>query len=307
MSLHHPGVSTIPIVAIESAESVFEEDEVSVEEPLEIRLRLPGEPIQESRVISVTMRTPGSDVELAAGFLFTEGILHHRTDLTRIENESPNRVVAELASSEFVDLARLDRHSFMSSSCGVCGKRSIASVFTHREFANRPGEPPLEMQVIHELSGALRAAQNTFGRTGGLHASGLLTTSGELLACFEDVGRHNALDKLIGAEFLAGRLPLEDRLLLLSGRVSFELVQKATMAGIPIVAAVGAPSSLAISLAREARMTLCGFVRDGRFNVYADTGRLLRPTSDFFPTSTPSRLPAVVLPKSPPCGMAQRA
>jgi len=274
MPLQHPGVSTVSIATVTASTATSDVDEVSVEEPLEIRIRLPGDGDSRFRSIAVTMRTPGNDVELAAGFLFTEGIVRRQSDISRIAATSANEVLAELAPTAPLDASRLERQSFVSSSCGVCGKRSIAAVFTHRYYPVESGRPRIQFRIVHQLASTLRSAQDAFNRTGGLHAAALFTSSGRLLAQYEDVGRHNALDKLIGAELLAGRLPLRDRILLVSGRAGFELIQKATMAGIPVLAAVGAPSSLAIALAREAGMTLLGFVRDGRFNVYADAGRL---------------------------------
>jgi FdhD protein len=272
MALHNPGVSTVSIASVTASIATAEIDEVPVEEPLEIRIRAPVD--TKSRSIAVTMRTPGADLELAAGFLFTEGIVRDRGEISRIEATSANVVLTELATAAHVDLSRLERQSFVSSSCGVCGKRSIAAVFAHRHFPIDAGTPRIQSRVVHHLAGTLRSAQDAFNRTGGLHAAALFTSSGRLLAEYEDVGRHNALDKLIGGELLAGRVPLGDRILLVSGRAGFELIQKATLAGIPVMAAVGAPSSLAVALAREAGMTLLGFVRDGRFNVYSDTGRL---------------------------------
>jgi FdhD protein len=273
-TLNHPGVSTVSITSVTDSLATAEIDEVSVEEPLEIRISIPGDDESGGRSIAVTMRTPGADIELAAGFLFTEGIVRQPVDISRIRSVSPNVVLAELAPGPGTSLSQVERQSFVSSSCGVCGKRSIAAVFTHRRFSIAAGEPRIESQLVHQLASSLRSGQDAFNRTGGLHAAALFTGSGRLLSEYEDVGRHNALDKLIGAEFLAGRLPLTDRLLLVSGRASFELVQKATMAGIPVLAAVSAPSSLAVTLAREAGLTLLGFVRDGRFNVYSDAGRL---------------------------------
>nr|WP_250847222.1 formate dehydrogenase accessory sulfurtransferase FdhD [Aquisphaera insulae] len=248
-------------------------DELSVEEPLEIRLAAPVEgsaPIS----VAVTMRTPGDDVELAAGFLFTEGIIGGVEVLEGIERTAINAVEARLRPGVVPDAARLDRHSFVSSSCGACGKRSIAAVRVASRHPIVEGSPRLSAELVHGLPRTLRAGQSAFARTGGIHASGLFDEEGHLLALREDVGRHNALDKLIGAELLAGRIPLARGIILVSGRVSFELVQKAAIAGVPVLGAVGAPSSLAVDLARECGMTLLGFVRDARFNVYSDAGRI---------------------------------
>jgi FdhD protein len=270
-----PGVAGVTVARVTGGVSATTTDELSVEEPLEIRIAAGDRSPPVS--VAVTMRTPGDDADLAAGFLFTEGIIASRTDLDDLEAETPNVVTAVLRRGVTFDPSRLDRHSFVSSSCGVCGKRSIAAVTVARRHRIPPGEPRVDPRVVHTLSDALRAGQPGFARTGGLHASALFDTAGRLLALREDVGRHNALDKLIGAELLAGRVPLADRLVFVSGRLSFELVQKAAIAGAPVLVAVGAPSSLAVELAREAGMTLLGFVRDGRFNVYSGFGRLIVP------------------------------
>jgi FdhD protein len=248
-------------------------DDLSVEEPLEIRL---AEHDTNSGPISVavTMRTPGDDLELAAGFLFTEGIIEGAVDIADIRRAGLNAVEARLRPGVAPDAARLDRHSFVSSSCGACGKRSIAVVRVASRHPIAAGMPSLSPKVVHDLPRTLRAGQSAFARTGGIHASGLFDVDGRLLALREDVGRHNALDKLIGSELLAGRIPLPGGIILVSGRVSFELVQKAAIAGVPVLGAVGAPSSLAVDLARECGMTLLGFVRDARFNVYSDRGRI---------------------------------
>jgi FdhD protein len=274
MSLNHPAISAVSIASVTDSVVTDEVDEVSVEEPLEIRVRVASEGKSIEKSIAVTMRTPGADAELAAGFLFTEGIVRHEREILRIRLRPPNVVLADLTSEALVAMSRLERQSYVSSSCGVCGKRSIAAVFTHRQFSLAAGKPRIRSQVVHQLANTLRSSQDAFNRTGGLHAAALFTTTGRLVSEYEDVGRHNALDKLIGTEFLAGRLPLCDAIILVSGRASFELIQKATMAGTPVLAAVGAPSSLAVALAREAGLTLFGFVRDGRFNVYSDSGRL---------------------------------
>jgi FdhD protein len=282
MTMHHPGVITVPIASVTAGSASSESDELSVEEPLEIRVAVPRDGELQWQSIAVTMRTPGADVELAAGFFFTEGIIRNENEIADIRPAETNIVLARLQPTARLDSARFDRHSFVSSSCGVCGKRSIAAVFALQRHALQSGVPRIEFQVIHGLSQTQRAAQATFNRTGGLHAAALFDPEGQLISLYEDVGRHNALDKLIGSELLAGRVPLGNRLLLVSGRASFELIQKALMAGIPVLAAVGAPSSLAVTLARKSAMTLLGFVRDGRFNVYADAGRLTKASAELF-------------------------
>jgi FdhD protein len=233
------------------------------------------------RSLSITMRTPGHDQELALGFLWTEGILRSPDDLRQVRSvsQSPCRTnLVRVAHQDHVavDLDRLERHFYTTSSCGVCGKASIQALRTQSAFPPWPeGSPPFfPASLLHSLPSRLRAAQEVFAATGGLHASALFDRSGECLVLREDVGRHNALDKVIGRALLDGQLPLRDRLLLVSGRASFELVQKASMAGLPFLGAVGAPSSLAVDLAREAGMTLVGWLRDGRFNVYTGAWRL---------------------------------
>jgi FdhD protein len=267
------------------------EDVLAVEEPLEIRLGLPG---GSHRAISITMRTPGDDAELAAGFLFTEGILkspdqirqirHCGTSKTtgdtngaskRDRDRKQNTIRVDLQDEIDVDLKRLERNFYTTSSCGVCGKSSIEALHTGARKLADLDNPIIDSDLIHRLPERLRASQDVFDQTGGLHASALFTTDGELDITREDVGRHNALDKVIGAKFIARDLPLSDKILLVSGRLSFELVQKALMAGIPIVIAVGAPSSLAVELADEFGMTLVGFVRDGSFNVYSCPERIV--------------------------------
>jgi FdhD protein len=270
---HRTAVASVPIGRVTGSLSLRASDELSVEEPLAIGVAEYSDSVPPASV-AVTMRTPGDDVELAAGFLFTEGIIAGPDDLEAVDRTGPNAVKARLRSGLALDPAKLDRHSFVSSSCGACGKRSIAAVRVLGRHRIAPREPRLSPQVIHGLPDSLRAGQSGFARTGGIHASGLFDTSGRLLRLSEDVGRHNALDKLIGAELFAGRIPLAGHLVLVSGRVSFELVQKAAIAGVPVLAAVGAPSSLAVDLARDCGMTLLGFVRDDRFNVYSDFGRI---------------------------------
>ena len=250
-------------------------DVLAVEEPLEIRVQWMHEGQQRIDTIAVTMRTPGNDEELAAGFLFTEGLIRDRTQIVDVWSCRSGAVRVAVDPSVSLDLSRFERHSYTSSACGACGKTSVGSLAATPTWPLPPNEPRIATSLIQALPDVLRSAQALFDATGGLHASALFDTGGRLSTLREDVGRHNALDKVIGAELLAGRMPLRERILLLSGRVSFELVQKALMAGIPIVAAIGAPSSLAVELARSNGMTLLGFVRHDRCNVYADTGRLV--------------------------------
>jgi FdhD protein len=271
---HGSGVASFEVGRVSGSFSAPATDDLSVEEPLEIRIAEHAENDTPTSV-AVTMRTPGDDVELAAGFLFTEGIITGPDDLERVEQTGPNMVVASLRPGLAPDPAKLDRHSFVSSSCGACGKRSIAAVRVLGRYEIVPAEPRLAPEVVHGLPQALRAGQSEFARTGGIHASGLFDATGRLLGIREDVGRHNALDKLIGSALLAGHIPLTGCLVLVSGRVSFELVQKAAIAGVPVLGAVGAPSSLAVELARECGMTLLGFVREGRFNIYSGFGRMV--------------------------------
>lgn len=266
------------------------EDVLAVEEPLEIRLGMPG---GSHRAISITMRTPGDDAELAAGFLFTEGILNSPDQIKQIRHcgtgkrpsdtngaskgdndRKQNTIRVDLQGGIDVDLKRLERNFYTTSSCGVCGKSSIEALHTGAKRLADLDHPIIDSDLIHRLPERLRASQAVFDQTGGLHASALFSTDGELDMTREDVGRHNALDKVIGAKFIARELPLSEKILLVSGRLSFELVQKALMAGIPIVIAVGAPSSLAVELADEFGMTLIGFVRDGSFNVYSCPKRI---------------------------------
>jgi FdhD protein len=268
------GVVAVPIEKVNGSASEGFTDTLSVEEPLEIRLTADFGGRRASRVVAVTMRTPGDDCDLAAGFLFTEGIISEAREILDVWNERSNVVEVALRHEVEPDLSLLECHSFVASSCGVCGKRSIAAISVRRKFPIPVGKPIITPDLIHLLAPALRTAQPDFARTGGIHAAGLFDSTGRLRVVREDVGRHNALDKLIGAELLAGRVPLSKRIVMVSGRASFELVQKAAQAGVPVLAAVSAPWSLAVQLAQECGMTLLGFIRDDRFNVYAGADRV---------------------------------
>ncbi|MEO8661248.1 MAG: formate dehydrogenase accessory sulfurtransferase FdhD [Bryobacteraceae bacterium] len=247
-------------------------DYVAVEEPLDIQIGF-SDGARQSRTVSITMRTPGEDRELAAGFLFTEGILRAPSQVAAVL-AGRNSVRVELQPDVIVDWPSIERHVYTSSSCGVCGKTSIDAV--RAQCGATVGEGfRVRAEVIAKLPALLRSSQPAFEATGGLHAAALFNPNGELLDVREDVGRHNALDKLIGARFLEDQLPLGNCIVMVSGRASFELVQKAATAGVPVLAAVGAPSSLAVELAYDSGMTLAGFVREGGFNVYSGAYRIL--------------------------------
>ncbi len=251
-------------------------DYLATEEPLEIRVVAGGE----RRTVAVTMRTPGADFELAVGFLFTEGIVTARDDVRRVTyctdpdvEQRFNVVNVELSAGAVPDLPSLERHFFTTSACGVCGKATLDAL---EERGRTPctGGPTVTAEVLYALPERLRDAQRLFASTGGLHAAGLFTAGGDLRAVREDVGRHNALDKLVGWAVLQGRVPLADDLLLVSGRTSYDILQKAIVAGLPIVCGISAPSSLAVDLAERFGVTLVGFLRDRRCNVYAHAGRI---------------------------------
>jgi len=245
-----------------------QQDELAAEEPLEIRVR--------GRAVSVTMRTPGHDAELAVGFLITEGIIRAQKDVLRIEhcdrNEEGNVLNVLLAPEVPVDVERLTRHVFASSSCGLCGKATIESI--HAKFPSIEYDLSIDAELLATLPEKMRASQETFDRTGGLHAAALFDASGNLIVLREDVGRHNAIDKVVGHCLLNNAFPPDRHVLLVSGRSSFEIMQKALAARIPIVAAVSAPSSLAADFAAQSSQTLIGFLRGRRMNIYANPQRI---------------------------------
>jgi FdhD protein len=262
-------------------------DRLAVEEPLEIRLAF-GDRVQN---LAVTMRTPGNDADLALGFLFTEGIIAGAGDVKSAEDvflpcseNKQNTILVTLNEGTVPNLRQAERNFYTTSSCGVCGKASIEAIRTVSAFGRAMREAGKTMGIdpafLLSLPERLAAAQELFAETGGLHAAALFDVEGQLLYVREDVGRHNAVDKLIGAALRESRLPLERAVLLLSGRASFELVQKAAMAGISVIAAVGAPSSLAVSLAEEFGITLIGFLRNNRFNIYSGAHRLNLPVPE---------------------------
>jgi FdhD protein len=249
-------------------------DWIVIEEPLEIRAQGPG---QKPTSVAVTMRTPGNDAELAVGFLYTEGLVLSRADVVASRDcVSPSGAAAcnvvQVALSRPFDSSILKRNFFATSSCGVCGKATLDQIAVRCPPVG-PG-PVVGRSILMGLPGAMREAQTVFDRTGGLHAAGLFDQAGRLIALREDVGRHNAVDKLVGRAFLDGELPLAGRIMLVSGRTSFEILQKAAVAGVPIVCAVSAPSSLAVSVADRLGITLVGFLRGASFNVYTHPGRI---------------------------------
>lgn len=286
--MHKAPVAEYPVAKItqpEKGEQIHDmkaNDLLAVEQPLEIRIGYGSIEERQQSAVSVTMCTPGNDFELSAGFLFTEGILKKKEDMVSCryvgDVNSPgnknNIVLVELQPGVEFDPKKLQRHFYTSSSCGVCGKSSIDAVWNVIEKRDAADAIRIPASIIISLPELLKKRQEVFGQTGGLHASALFDIHGRLLYVHEDVGRHNALDKLVGVALSAGELPLDQHLLLLSGRASFELVQKAAMAGIRIVCAVGAPSSLAVDMAREFGITLIGFLRDQRFNIYTGGERV---------------------------------
>jgi FdhD protein len=267
-------ITTTRIVAVRGSELEYRADRVVGEEPLEIRAAGPG---QDPVAVAITMRTPGFEDELAVGFLRTEGLIEG-PEVLRVErgdpaemNQPDDRVTVRLARA-FDESVVAERHFVATASCGICGKASLDEVAIRSDPL--PPGPVVQRTVVLALPDLLRAAQHAFDVTGGLHAAALFSPAGELIVVREDVGRHNALDKLVGSQVLAKAMPLHDRILMVSGRVSFEIVQKAAVAGIPIVCAVSAPSDLAVEAADRLGVTLVGFLRGDGFNVYAHDERI---------------------------------
>jgi FdhD protein len=277
-----PGSTTrARVQVVEGAARTVRRDDLATEEPLEIRVARHGDRV--GRPVAVTMRTPGADFELAAGFLYGEGVIAGPADIGRIAycadpaldgEQRYNVVTATLAAGRAApDLAGLERHFFASSACGVCGRAGLDGL-RRRGVTAAPDGLAVPVETLYGLPAALADAQGIFARTGGLHAAGLFTAAGETVAVREDVGRHNAVDKLVGWALLAGRLPPHDLVLVVSGRAGFEIVQKAAAAGVPMVCAVSAPSSLAVAVAEEFGVTLVGFLRGRRCNIYTGHGRV---------------------------------
>ncbi|HEY9799097.1 MAG TPA: formate dehydrogenase accessory sulfurtransferase FdhD [Leptolyngbyaceae cyanobacterium] len=265
-----------PVWVVEKGKKRLRQDHLTTEEPLEIRLVSP------KRTVAVTMRTPGADFELAAGFLYSEGVINCKQDIQRISycvdksidgEQRYNIVNVELRPGLIADLQPLERHFYTNSACGVCGKASIEALRL-RDYPIISSQLMVTPELIYTLPDQLRAAQNLFTTTGGLHAAAIFNSQGQLLKLQEDVGRHNALDKLIGAALLSDELPFNHHILMVSGRSSFEILQKSVAAGVPIVCSVSAPSSLAVSLAQEFGITLIGFLRGERFNIYSGMERI---------------------------------
>ena len=251
-------------------------DYVAIEEPLEIAISYPHEGAEKKEVFSITMRSPGQDEPLALGFLYAEGIIAEAGDVERTESRGPmaNTILVHLRSDSNLKDRKWERHVLTNSSCGVCGKSSIDFVGERGVYIHRKGYPGLKAETLFRVVDNVYDHQTTFRHTGGVHAAVLFDMEGNILSLHEDVGRHNAMDKLVGQALMNDRLPLKDCGVLFSGRCSFELIQKAHMAGIPLVASVGAPSSLAIELAEETGITLIGFIKGRKFNIYNDQARI---------------------------------
>lgn len=272
----------IDVSKVQGPEQVSRTDDVAVEEPLEIQICGAAAEESAAKSVSITMRTPGDDTDLALGFLFTEAIITSRDQVASVQHcgeADPdtglrNVIRVELRPGVHVDLGRLQRHFYTTSSCGVCGKSSLEALRVSGQRPLTHVGTAFDRSRLATLPERLRERQEVFSKTGGLHAAAVFTPDGEITLVREDVGRHNAVDKVVGALLMKGLLPAHGLGLLVSGRASFELMQKALVAGLPLLAAVGAPSSLAVALAKEFDMTLIGFLRRGNFNIYSQAGRL---------------------------------
>jgi FdhD protein len=274
------GVRDVNLLRVSADAALDASDVVAVEAPLEIRVRrAPGAGEGATpRTLTLTMRTPGNDEDLAAGYLVAEGVVASWDEIVAVEAEEADRILVSVSDEARLDFGRLERLGTTTSSCGACGKASIDALLPPIRMARGPDALVVTPEALHALPETLRAAQAVFDSTGGLHAAALFSANGTLLDVREDVGRHNAVDKVVGAALRKRHLPASASILLVSGRASFELVQKATMAGIPMLVAVGAPSSLAIELAERSDLTLLGFLRDRRFNVYTSRARIAPPS-----------------------------
>jgi FdhD protein len=272
----------VDISKVSSGQQASLQDSVAVEEPLEIRIAYSTPDGRATRSVSITMRTPGHDAELAAGFLYTESIIHNAADIASIEpcgapapdSGNHNVIRVELGADVDVDLGRLQRHFYTTSSCGVCGKTSLDALHAIGANVQSDNRTSFATATLIAIPDKLRSAQATFDKTGGLHAAAAFDTDGDLVEIMEDVGRHNAVDKIIGSLLLQDRLPASELGLMVSGRASFELMQKTLMGGMPLLAAISAPSSLAVQLANEFDITLVGFLRGSDFNIYAGDQRI---------------------------------
>lgn len=280
--MYQSPIRKVQILKYQDGQFSLRTDHLATEEPLEIQLSFGPSEQRTQRSLAITMRTPGQDFDLVYGFLFTEGIIHRRNDVIQMRypgnqldpEAQENIVLVELHPHINFDFERLKRHFYTSSSCGICGKTSLEMVQPHAHFLLDPLNPQVTPSILLRLPQLLLPQQSLFGRTGGIHAAGLFSAAGDLLLLREDVGRHNAVDKVLGAALQKHDFPLRTEILLVSGRAGFELVQKAIMAGLSVMAAVGAPSSLATELAEAHNLTLIGFLRDGSFNVYTGKERI---------------------------------
>ena len=268
----------LEIIKVHENTSSNVEDNLAIEEPLEIRLSFIENGKAVKKPISVTMSTPGNEVELAIGFLYTEGIIQTFDQVSNVDVSLKNDdqvVTVSVKENVNLNLTKLDRNFYTTSSCGVCGKSSIDAIkIVIPDFGLENFNSKIPLSLIYSLPEKLKVHQNVFNQTGGLHASAIFNINGDLIILREDVGRHNALDKLIGSCLMNDKIPLNDSILLLSGRASFELIQKASMAGVKIIVAIGAPSSLAVELAKECNITLIGFLKNNKFNIYSLPDRI---------------------------------